>query len=263
MRYSKGDGVTVHSRPPAFHRPTADRTLNIDDRRIRNQAGLDDARPNVSSSGLIARQVVRLGRIGAILIALFAMIDTVAQADPLPTADVGQSAETDDGWHLRVELTKMFINAVPNMAATAVTKEGFVTGQAIATIDGDGEMPVNTGEVILGVQVGCQVDLSGGGSLGISGGAGLGLGGGGVLSGSVNAFIYPNATVTLQPGNIRTIVLGQWSLKGRTGETTVHDAHVKVDGCGGPVPIRFFAYAQIATDHGSDSVNTYADLLNL
>jgi len=31
----------------------------------------------------------------------------VAAADPLPVADVTQSAETDDGWHLSVALTRM------------------------------------------------------------------------------------------------------------------------------------------------------------
>jgi len=43
----------------------------------------------------------------------------------------------------------------------------------------------------------------------------------------------------------------------------VHDAHVKVDGCAGPVVMRFFAYAGISTDNGDDSVNTYGDILTL
>lgn len=83
-----------------------------------------------------------------------------------------------------------------------------------------------TGELILGVQLGCQVDLS-------------------------------------QGGNITTMGLGKKALKGTHGEITVHDAHVKVDGCGGPVVIRFFAYAGISTDNGDDSVNTYGDILPL
>ena len=39
----------------------------------------------------------------------------------------------------------MTINSVPNMAATAFTWEGFVTGKAAATIDGNGVVPVNSG----------------------------------------------------------------------------------------------------------------------
>ena len=66
----------------------------------------------------------------------------MAAADPLPVADVTQSAETDDGWHLSVALTRMTINSVPNMAATAFTREGFVTGKAAAAIDGNGAVAV-------------------------------------------------------------------------------------------------------------------------
>ena len=89
----------------------------------------------------------------------------VAMADPLPVADVTQSADTDDGWHLSAALTRMTINSVPNMAATAFTREGFVTGKAAATIDGNGAVAVNSGTLVLGLQLGCQIDLSEGGSV--------------------------------------------------------------------------------------------------
>jgi hypothetical protein len=84
----------------------------------------------------------------------------VAAADPLPVADVTQAADTDDGWHLSAALTRMTINSVPNMAATAFTREGFVTGKAAATIEGNGAVPVNSGTLVFGLQLGCQIDLS-------------------------------------------------------------------------------------------------------
>jgi hypothetical protein len=192
----------------------------------------------------------------------------MARADPLPMADVTQSADTDEGWHLSATLSKMTVNSVPNMAATALTHEGFVTGQASVKIDGDGKSPVNTGELILGVQLGCQVDLSQGGNFSLGGTAGIGfnVGNGIGLSGlgpSAYADIDPSISVNILPGNITTVGLGKKALKGRTGEITVHEAHVKVDGCGGPVVIRFFAYAGISTDNGDDSVNTYGEILPL
>ena len=73
----------------------------------------------------------------------------------------------------------------------------------------------------------------------------------------------PSISVNILPGNITTMGLGKKALKGRNGEITVHDAHVKVDGCAGPVVMRFFAYAGISTDNGDDSVNTYGDILTL
>ncbi|MBV8928065.1 MAG: MspA family porin [Mycobacteriaceae bacterium] len=192
----------------------------------------------------------------------------MASADPEPAADVTQSADTDDGWHLSASLSKMTINSVPNMAATALTREGFVTGKASAKIDGNGKVAVNTGQLILGVQLGCQVDLSQGGNFSLSGtlGVGFNLGSGtglGAFGPSPYADISPSISVNILPGNINTLGLGKIALKGRTGEITVHDAHVKVDGCGGPVVVRFFTYAEIATDNGQDSVNTYGDILNL
>ncbi|MCW2651109.1 MAG: hypothetical protein JWR32_2085 [Mycobacterium sp.] len=207
-----------------------------------------------------------LFRVGVSVLAFLPVGGGVAAADPAPVADVTQSADTDDGWHLSASLTNMTINSVPNMAATAFTREGFITGKASANIDGNGKAPVNTGSLSLGAQLGCQVDLSQGMSLGVGGDLGVSLGFGSSLSAispSPYADIYPNISVTLLPGKINTLGLGKKDLKGRSGYITVHDAHVKVDGCGGPVSVRLFAYAQISTDDGDDSVNTYGDILNL
>src|SRR3984893_116255 len=190
----------------------------------------------------------------------------VAAADPVPIDEVTSSADTDDGWNLTAMLTNMTIDAVPNMAVTPLTKEAFVTGKAVAKIDGDGKIPVNSGNLLLGVQLGCQLDLSQGGNVGISGE--IGIGGNGFGSGVLSALnphanIDPDASINLLPGNINTLGLGKLTLKGRTGEVTVHDAHVKVDGCSGVVAARFFAFAQITTDNGNGSVNTYGGILIL
>jgi hypothetical protein len=194
----------------------------------------------------------------------------VAAADPVPIADVTQSTDTDDGWHLSATLTSQFVNSVPNMAATGLTREAFITGKAVANIDGDGNIPVNTGDLVFGVQLGCQVDLSQGGNAGLSGGASSSsfFSSGASLASILSSLIpspniSPNGSVNILPGNIKTLGLGTKKLTGRTGEITVHDAHVKVDGCSGPVVVRFFAYAQISTDKSDDSVNTYGDILSI
>jgi hypothetical protein len=213
-----------------------------------------------------------VSRLGALFLALVPIGAGVAHADPVSVADVTQSAVTDSGWHLSATLTEMSINSVPNMAATAFTREGFISGKAVAAIDGNGKSPVNTGSIVLGAQLGCQIDLSQGMNLGLSGDLGFGFGGfgGGVsgVGGLVSALgpfadISPNISINLLPGKIETLGLGKRDLKGRTGYITVHDAHVNVDGCGGPVVIRFFTYAQISTDEGDDSVNAYGDILTL
>jgi hypothetical protein len=210
--------------------------------------------------------VSRVLRIGSLAAALLCVSGGVAAADPLPVADVTQSADTDDGWHLSASLTRMTINSVPNMAATAFTREGFVTGKAAVAIDGNGAVAVNSGTLVFGLQLGCQIDLSEGGSVGGDAeiGASPNLGGGDVLS-DIGPFadLDGNVSINLLPGTITNVGLGKKTLKGRTGEIVVHDAHVKVDACGGAVSVRLFASAMIDTDKSDDSVNAYGDILSL
>jgi hypothetical protein len=213
------------------------------------------------------RRVGNLYKAGALVLALLPIAVGSAAADPLPVADVTQSADTDDGWHLSTSLTNMTINSVPNMAATAFTREGFVSGKAVANIDGSGGSAVNSGQLVFGVQLGCQIDLSEGGSVG--GDADIGISPGFNSGANVLNDVGPyadlggNVSINLLPGTITNVGLGTKSLKGRVGEIFVHDAHVKVDACGGPVSIRMFATAKIDTDKSDDSVNTYGDILTL
>jgi hypothetical protein len=209
--------------------------------------------------------VIRLLQAGAAAATLVLLDGGVAAADPLPVADVSQSADTDDGWHLSASLTRMTINSVPNMAATAFTREGFVTGKAAATIDGNGDVAVNSGTLVLGLQLGCQIDLSEGASVGGDADIGVNPGFNGNPLNDIGPYadVEGNVSVNLLPGTITNVGLGKKELKGRTGEIVVHDAHVKVDACGGPVSIRFFATAMIDTDKSDDSVNAYGDILSL
>lgn len=210
--------------------------------------------------------MLRLLRAGGLAAALLCVGGGVAAADPLPVADVTQSAVTDDGWHLSAALTMMAINSVPNMAATAFTREGFVTGKAAASIDGNGSSAVNSGTLVLGLQLGCQIDLSEGASIG--GDADIGInpdfsGGNAFSAIGPYADLGGNVSINLLPGTITNLGLGKKALKGRTGEIVVHDAHVKVDACGGPVSVRFFTTVMIDTDKSDDSVNAYGDILTL
>ncbi len=209
--------------------------------------------------------VVGLLRARAVGVALRCIGHGLAAADPLPVADVTQSTDTDDGWHLSAALTRMTVNSVPNMAATAFNREGFVTGKAAATIDGNGEIPVNSGTLVLGLQLGCQVDLSEGGSLSAGAGISPGFSNGANLLNVIGPYaeVNGNASINLLPGTITNLGLGKKALKGRTGEIVIHDAHVKVDACGGQVSVRFFASVMIDTDKSDDSVNAYGDILTL
>lgn len=108
----------------------------------------------------------RVLRGGAGAVPLLCLAGGVADADTFPVADVSQSADTGDGWASQRLVDPMTINSVPNTAATAFTREGFVTGKAAAT---NGGVAGNSGTLMLGLQLGCQVDLSEGARVAISG----------------------------------------------------------------------------------------------
>jgi hypothetical protein len=70
-------------------------------------------------------------------------------------------------------------------------------------------------------------------------------------------------SINILPGNIKDVGLGKKALKGRTGQSMVNNAHVRVDGCGGQVAVRFFATVTIDTDTSDDTVNVYGNILTL
>ena len=178
-----------------------------------------------------------------------------AAGEPVNLPDLLQSGDTEDGWRVSLSMTQL-INSVPNMAATPFTHEGFISTRVHVTVDGDGKMPVNSGFVVVGVQLGCKVKLD----------EGMDLGTGNqldVLSGDPYVNLTPSIGLDLRPGYIRTVGLGAKPLKGRTATISVRDAHVQIDGCGGQVAARLFASVRISTDTSDDSLNVYGDLLPL
>ena len=107
---------------------------------------------------------------------------------------------------------------------------------------------MNAGDLIIGLQVGCQIDLSPGGNIGV---------------GQSAVPFAPVLTLKLMPGWITNVVLGRIPLKARTGTIFIHDAEVKADTCRGPVNVRFFAMASINSDTSQDSETAYGDVISI
>ena len=97
---------------------------------------------------------------GAIVLSLLTVGGGVAAADPVNVPDVAQYVDTVDHWRLTASLTGVTINPVPNSAATAFSREGFISGLATETIEGSGSPPVDKGTLRLWVQFGCQIDCA-------------------------------------------------------------------------------------------------------
>ena len=203
----------------------------------------------------------------------------MAAANPVPVANVNQFVDTADGFRFSSSLTNMTINSVPNMAATAFTREAFISATAVQNV-ADGKTSVNSftvtsGRLDLAVQMGCQIDLSTGVTLGFNTDQSLALDN--VLdtvitaSPTLNDFV-PDIQTTLKPGMIQYVRLGRQELTPEVVKMmsdsdvlplriTVRDAHIKVDGCGGPVSARVLAVAQMRTQMSFDELNLYSDIL--
>jgi hypothetical protein len=211
--------------------------------------------PRASGRRTITSCYVRTVLAAATTAGLMATIGTgVAAADRLLLPDVAQFSDTVDGWRFTLTMTELRVDAVPNLASSPFSREGFVSAKATATIEGEGDLSVNSGYVVLGVQLGCQTDV----------GEGLEIG----LDPDLDTFdfnsndivdlnIFPEIKTKLKAGNITVLGLGAKSMKSRTATIAIRDAHVGVSECAGPVTIRMFASARISTDSSDDSLNAY------
>ncbi len=203
--------------------------------------------------GIIATTVVTGGMLGG-------PATGVADAERVSLPDVMQVSDTADGWRFTLTLTELRVDSVPNLATSPFTKEGFVTARVTATVDGVGDLSVNSGSLVLGVQLGCQVDVSEGLELGVDpevdifnfdSDSDTGL------FGDPEFDFWPGIDAKLRAGDIRVVGLGAKTMKSRIATISVRDAHVEVSDCSGPVTVRMFASARISTDASDDSLNAY------
>lgn len=195
----------------------------------------------------------------------------VAAADPVPVADVTRTVDTPDGYHLSASLTNVTIESVPNMAATALSREAYLSATATATISGGNE-PVTGGKLELWFMAGCQIGMEGGGFLGLGSTVGVNT----VLNNlfglaSPTAEVNPTSSLQVMPGRIAYELLNSKQIDpsgaqndiNESGQTTVRidvtDASFKADACGGPVTVRLGVTARMSTRKNESESNAYGD----
>jgi hypothetical protein len=206
------------------------------------------------------------------LLCLFAAaafgVGATATAAAEQSADKSRMITTDDGWQLRITKSAESLQRVPNLAATAFTREGFVSLKAVADILGHGRAPVDSGAMTLGYQIGCQVDVSNGVTLGLSAAVGPSVGITVIPSsvgenGGVTALAIPTVSVAPKPGAITTIPFGTKALAGSHGSVSADQVEIKVDSCMGPVTLRSYAVVSMSTPLADNSVAVYGDPVSL
>ncbi|NUS42393.1 MAG: MspA family porin [Mycobacteriaceae bacterium] len=191
--------------------------------------------------------------------ALFGIV-TAPAASAEATADKSRVITTEDGWRVRITKTAESIDRHPNLNGSPLSHEGFVSLKAVADITGKGKVPVNSGAIAMGYQIGCAVDVSSGVNAGMSAAVGpnVGVSAAGVSAGA-SALLLPNLSTTLKPGQITTVAFGVKNLAGAHGSIKADQVQVKIDSCLGRVSLRSYAVVSVSTATADNSVAVYGD----
>lgn len=167
-----------------------------------------------------------------------------AQADtfvPLPDGD--QALETAIGIPVDLSRTGELAVVSPALAGNGMSRTATLSGTVYATAPG-----AQSGTLVTGYLLGCQVDLSGG----------LSLGG--------DIFIQPNLvfpeispSINLLPGGVANVKLNTKNLDPEAGAVgfAYSNRGVQVDGCGGYAQARAYSVLTVKNDHGSAEVTLY------
>lgn len=196
------------------------------------------------------------------------MVPAPAHGEPTPMAPQVHTKDTRDGWHLQISIDNEAVNSVPNLAAAANSREGFVTASGTATATG-GSAPITDSIFILGYQLGCQSDVSTGlqvgGTAGVAPIGSVGIGGassGVSIGGAAGAAGFVQTVV--QPGVIVDLPLANMALSdGGSAMLDVDNIHIKADACGGDVNIRSYAYLRISTAQAHTEFAVYGDPIKI
>lgn len=167
-----------------------------------------------------------------------------AQADtfvPLPDGD--QSLATAIGVPVDVNRTDEHAVISPSLAGNPLSRTAAMSATVYATAPGATEGSLETGYLL-----GCQVDLSGG----------LSLGGDVYIQ---PGLIFPefSPSVNLVPGGVSVVKFDTKKLDPGAGAMGVaySDRGVQVEGCGGYAQARAYSIVTVKNDHGSAEVTLY------
>ncbi|MGO9157315.1 MspA family porin [Mycobacterium sp.] len=187
--------------------------------------------------------------------------DAAAPADGLvPSADPA-TVNTPDGWRLALGAKDEMQVPVAPLTTAVSSREYLSSGTFVGSLKGP-EQP--RGELEVGYEIGCGIDMSTSNGVTMAGSAGVspGLGLSGLLTGApglvplVSVPVNGVLTVGLKPGLVIVVPVVKKEFKGPNPWVMISNFHVKIDGCVGQSFIRSYATLTRVTDQ-SDVVLSY------
>lgn len=183
--------------------------------------------------------------------------DAAAPADGrVPSADPA-ILNTPDGWRLALGAKDEMQVPVAPLTTAVSSREYLSSGIFVGSLTGS-EPP--RGELEVGYEIGCGIDMSTSNGVTMAGSAGLNPGIGFPLAGGfiplVTVPVNGVLTVGLKPGLVIVVPVVKKEFKGPNPWVMISNFHVKIDGCVGQSFIRSYATLTRVTDQ-SDVVLSY------
>jgi MspA len=167
---------------------------------------------------------------------------------------------TPDGWTLGLGAKDEAQVPVAPLTTAVSSREYLASGIYVASLNGP-EQP--RGELEVGYEIGCGIDMSTSNGVTMAGSAGLNPGVGFPLAGGfiplVSVPVNGVLTVGLKPGLVIVVPVVKKEFKGPNPWVMISNFHVKIDGCVGQSFIRSFATLTRVTDQ-SDVVLSYVGI---
>jgi MspA len=174
----------------------------------------------------------------------------------VPSADPA-ILDTPDGWRLALGAKDEALVPVAPLTTAISSREYLASGIFVGSLKG-AEPP--RGELEVGYEIGCGIDMSTSNGVTMAGSAGINPGLGFPLSGGfiplVTTPVNGVVTVGLKPGLVIVVPVVKKEFKGPDPWVMISNFHVKIDGCVGQSFIRSYATLTRVTDQ-SDVVLSY------
>jgi hypothetical protein len=165
--------------------------------------------------------------------------------------------DTPDGWRLGLGAKDEALIPVPPLTTAISSREYLASGIFVGSLTG--AQPAR-GELEVGYEIGCGIDMSTSNGVTIAGSAGISPGVGFPLAGGfiplVTTPVNGVVTVGLKPGLVIVVPVVKKEFKGPNPWVMISNFHVKIDGCVGQSFIRSYATLTRVTDE-SDVVLSY------
>lgn len=187
-----------------------------------------------------------------------------AQAGTIAIADSSAHRIAVGGAALDITQTGQWINEVAPLNGTPFDKDVFFGGKT--TVKSSGGTQITSGNVDVGIEIGYQVDVSNGVTLGGSAGLTPQLGiplGPTPPTISFSTPLAGNFSFPLRPGQITSVSLNKKALTGPSGTIALDNVHFQINGALGVTSIRTYSQWTASTKDSDDVFAAYSPAIVL